>query len=92
MTTTLPEERRTVTDLKKDARKILAAVQETRRPMVLTANGKPEAVIMNAKCYERHLKASNLARLLRPAEEDAIAGRARPIRTFLKEFKNARKI
>jgi hypothetical protein len=47
---------------------------------------------MDTTTYEKHLKASNMARLLAQAEEDVAAGRTRPIRSFLKEFKHARKV
>jgi hypothetical protein len=55
-------------------------------------NGRADAVLMDTKTYEKHLKASNMARLLARAEEYVAAGRTRPIRTFLKEFKHARKV
>ena len=86
------EHSRPVTDLKRKTKEILSQVRRTRRPVVLTINGKPDAVLMDTKTYEKHLKASNLARLLARAEEDVAAGRTRPIRSFLKEFKHARKV
>ena len=82
----------TVKDLKRNTRKILEKAHETGRPIILTVKGKADAVIMDARSYERHLKAANLACLLRPAEEDMASGRTRPMRAFLKEFKNGRKI
>jgi hypothetical protein len=47
---------------------------------------------MDTKTYEKHLKAGNMARLIARAEEDIEARRTRPIRSFLKDFKHARKI
>jgi len=86
------EDIRSVTDLKRNTKAILSQVHRTKRPVVLTVNGKADAVLMDTKTYEKHLKASNMARLLARGEEDVTAGRTRPIRTFLKEFKHARKI
>jgi prevent-host-death family protein len=86
------EDIRSVTDLKRNTKEILSQVHRTKRPVVLTVNGKADAVLMDTKTYEKHLKASNMARLLVRAEEDVAAGRTRPIRTFLKEFKHARKV
>ena len=86
------EDIRSVTDLKRNTKEILSQVHRTKRPVVLTVNGKADAVLMDTKTYEKHLKASNMARLLARAEDDVAAGRTRPIRTFLKEFKHARKI
>jgi len=86
------EDIRSVTDLKRNTKEILSQVHRTKRPVVLTVNGKADAVLMDTKTYEKHLKASNMARLLARGEEDVTAGRTRPIRKFLKEFKHARKI
>ena len=83
---------RPVTDLKRKTEEILSQARRSKKPVVLTLNGKADAVLMDSKTYEKHLKASNMARLLARAEGDVAAGRTRPIRSFLKEFKHARKI
>jgi prevent-host-death family protein len=67
-------------------------VHETGRPLVLTVNGRADAVLIDAKVYEKQLKAMNLARLLSEAEAQVATGQTRPARAFLDEFKNARKI
>lgn len=92
MTMKLIDDIRSVTDLKRNTREILAQVRQTGRPVILTVNGKADAVLMDAKTYEQHLSASNLAKLIAPAEDDVRSGRTRPIRTFLREFKRVRKI
>lgn len=86
------EDIRSVTDLKRKTKEILSQIHRTKRPVVLTVNGKADAVLMDTKIYEKHLMAGNMARLLSRAEEDITAGRTRPIRSFLKEFKDARKV
>ena len=86
------EDIRSVTELKRKTKEILSQLHRTRRPVVLTVNGKADAVLMDTKTYEKHLKADNMARLLARAEKDIEAGRTRPIRSFLKEFKHARKV
>ena len=88
----LAQDIRTVTELKRRTRDILAQVRRTGRPVVVTVNGKADAVLIDARMYERHLKAGNLSRLLRSAEGDVRAGRTRPIRSFLKGFKDAPKV
>lgn len=88
----LSEDIRSVTDLKRKTKEILSQVHRTRRPVVLTVNGKADAVLMDTKTYEKHLTAGNMARLLAQGEEDVAVRRTRPIRSFLKEFKHARKI
>lgn len=92
MTLNPSEDIRSVTELKRKTKEILSQVHRTRRPVVLTVNGRADAVLMDTKTYEKHLKAGNMARLLARAEEDVAAGRTRPVRSFLKEFKHARKI
>lgn len=86
------EDIRSVTDLKRKTKENLSQVHRTKRPVVLTANGKADAVLMDTKTYEKHLKAGNMARLLAPGEEDVQSGRTRSIRSFFKDFKRARKI
>ena len=92
MTMKLTDDIRSVTELKRKTREILDQVRQTGRPVVLTVNGKADAVLMDARTFEKHLSASNAARLLAPAEEDVRAGRTRSMRTFLREFKRGRKI
>ncbi len=92
MAMNLTEDIRSVTDLKRNTKSILAQIHKTKRPVVLTVNGRADAVLMDAKTYERHLAASNLSKLLAAAEQDILLKRTRPARSFLKEFKNAHKI
>ena len=86
------EDIRSVTELKRKTREILSQVKQTGRPVVLTVNGRADAVLVDARTFEKHLSASNLAKLLTPAEEDVRARRTRPVKAFLREFKRARKI
>src|SRR5438876_1117073 len=83
---------RSVTELKRKTREILDQVRQTGRPVVLTVNGKADAVLIDARTYEKHLSASNLAKLLMPAEDEVRSGGKRLMRSFLREFKRARKI
>jgi hypothetical protein len=55
------------------------------------SEGKADAVLIDAKIFEKHLKASNL-KLLVQGEEDIAAGRTREMGQVLREFKHARKI
>jgi len=92
MAINLAEDIRSVTDLKRNTRDILDQIHKTKRPVVLTVNGRADAVIMDVEVYERQLNAANLARLLLPAEEEVATGKTRPMREFLKEFKSGLKI
>ena len=88
----LTDDIRSVTDLKRHTKSVLEQVHQTHRPVILTVNGKADAVLLDAKTYELHLSAANLAKLLRPAQEEISKGRTRSAKAFLKEFRRARKI
>ncbi len=92
MSLNLSEDIRPITDLKRKTKEILSQVHRTKRSVVLTVNGKADSVLMDTKTYEKHLKAGNMARLLALAEKNIAAGRTRLMRSFLKDFKRARKV
>jgi prevent-host-death family protein len=88
----LTDDIRSVTDLKRNTREILDQIHQTGRPVVLTVNGKADAVLIDAKSFDKYLSASNMARFLVPAEADVSAGRTRSMRAFMTEFKRGRKV
>lgn len=92
MPLSLTEDVKTVSELKKGLRAVLKQIRETGRPVVITVNGKPDAVLIDVETYERKLKALNLVGLLAEGEEDIRRGRTRSSSAFLKEFKRAKKI
>lgn len=77
---------RPVTDLKNKSAQLLRQVQQTRRPIVLTKDGKPAAVLLNVKAFGEQLASKRLARLLREAEKELAAGKGRDIDDFFSEF------
>lgn len=86
------EDTKSVSDLERHTHEILEQIRKTRRPILLTVHGKADAVLIDAKTYQKQLKAMNLAGLLAEGEDDISAGRVRSARSFLREFKNAHKI
>jgi prevent-host-death family protein len=86
------EDIRSVTDVKRNTKEILEQIHRTRRPVVVTVNGRADAVLVDAETYQKRLSAERLARLISPAEEDIANGRSSPMRAFMKEFKRARGI
>ena len=92
MTLSITEDIRSITDLKRNTNAILEQIHKTKRPVVLTVNGKAEAVLLAAKEYERIANAFNLLKLLIPAEEDISNNRYKDARSFFKEFKGGKKI
>jgi prevent-host-death family protein len=87
MPISVTEDIRSVSELKRDTRKIFRHLHETGRPMVVTVKGKPDVVLLDAAVYERRLAEINLARLLAEGEEDIRSGRVRPAREAIKDIK-----
>ena len=92
MTLSITEDIRSITDLKRNTNSVLEQIHKTKRPVVITVNGKAEAVLMAAKEYEKITNAFNLLKLLIPAEEDIGNNRYKEAKTFFKEFKRGKKI
>ena len=92
MTISFTEDIHSITELKRHTKSIFKQVHRTGRPIVLTVNGKADAVLVDVKTYESQMKAMNMALLLDQAEDDLILQKKRPVRQFLKEFKHAHKI
>lgn len=90
MAINIKEDILSITELKKNTHKILKQIHNTHRPVVLTVNGKAEAVLVDAIQYEKMVQAFNMAKMLKPAEEDVKKGRTRNVRKFFGEFKSAR--
>jgi prevent-host-death family protein len=64
-------------------------LKRTRRPLVLTVNGKAAAVVQDAEAYQRLLDIAAQADAgegLRQGLEDAKKRKTRPAREFLNEF------
>ena len=92
MTLSITEDIRSITDLKRNTNSVLNQIHKTKRPVILTVNGKAEAVILDAKEYEKITHAFNLLKLLVPAEEEISSGQYTEAKAFFKEFKRAKKI
>ena len=86
------EDIKSVSELKRKTNEIFRQMHQTGRPIIVTVNGKPDAVLMNVETFEKKLKALNLANLLAEAKTDLEKGRVRPAREFMKEFADEQKI
>ena len=86
------EDIKTVSELKKKTNEIFSQMHKTGRPIVVTVNGKPDAVMMDVEVYEKKLRAFNLAPLLAEAESDIEKSRTRSARDFLKEWFDESKV
>ncbi len=92
MNLNITQDIRSITDLKRNTNSLLEHIHKTMRPVVLTVNGKAEAVLMDAKAYETMANAFDLLKRLAPAEEDIRNGNDKDIKDFFEEFKLGKKI
>jgi prevent-host-death family protein len=67
-----------VTYLKARAADLLDQINDTRRPVIITQNGEPRAVLQDPKSYEEMRNALGLLKLLAQGEEDIRKGNIRP--------------
>ena len=68
---------------------LMKQLKKSRRPVVLTVNGKAAAVVQDAQAYQRLLDIAASADAkegMRQGLEDARKGRTRPLREFCEEF------
>jgi prevent-host-death family protein len=74
---------------------MMRQLRKTKRPIVLTVNGKPEAVVQDAGAYQRLLDIAAGADAhegIRQGLEDAAKGRTRLAREVFEEFRAQRGI
>jgi prevent-host-death family protein len=69
------EDIRSVTYLKSRAADLLDQLNKTHRPVVITQNGEPRAVIQDPESYERTKTAIGFLKLLVQGEEDVRSGK-----------------
>ena len=92
MPLSITEDIKSVSELKKRTHEIFEQARRTGHPIVVTVNGKPDVVLLDAAVFEKKLRMLNLAGLLSEAEADIKKKHIRPARDFLKELKQNAKI
>ena len=66
-----------VTYLKSRAKDMLEQVNETHRPIVITQNGEPRAVLQDTESYENMRNTIGLLKLISLGEEDIRKGQSK---------------
>ncbi len=92
MALSISEDIKSVSELKKKTNEIFRQMHQTGRPIIVTVNGRPDAVLLEVEVFEKKLKSLNLGTLLAEAEIDIREGRTRGARNFLKEFRKNAKV
>ena len=73
----LEKDIRPVSYLKSRAADLLRQVNETHRPVIITQNGEPKAVLQDPQSYESMRTALGLLKLISQGEEDIRKGSIR---------------
>jgi prevent-host-death family protein len=66
-----------VTYLKAKAADLLKQINETHRPVIITQNGEPRAVLQDPKSYENMRNAISILKLISQGEGDIRNGRVK---------------
>lgn len=72
--------------LKSHAADILKQINETHRPMVITQNGEPKAVLQDPESYDNMRKAIGLLKLISQGEEDIKQGKTKTQKHVFKDI------
>ena len=78
-----------LTTFRRSSGDFMKQLRKSKRPMVLTVNGKAAAVVQDAEAYQRLLDIAARADAeegIRQGLEDAKKGKLRPARQFFAEF------
>ncbi len=78
-----------VSDLQRNPKAVLGKLKATKRPMVLTVNGKAEFVVQDAASYQQLLdkvEAAEDLEAVRRGLEQSLAGQGRAAADFIREF------
>jgi prevent-host-death family protein len=79
-----------LTTFRNNSVKMMQRLKKTKRPIILTVNGKPEAVVQDAAAYQRLLDlaaAADVNEAIRQGLEDMREGRTRPADEVFEEMR-----
>ena len=72
---TILKDIKSITYLKSRAADLLAQINETHRPVIITQNGEPRAVLQDPKSYEDMRNAIGILKLISQGEENIKEGK-----------------
>jgi prevent-host-death family protein len=79
-----------LTTFRNNSVKFMKRLKKTRRPIILTVNGKPEAVVQDPAAYQRLLDlaaAADVNEGIRQGLEEIRQGKGRPAKEFFEEMR-----
>lgn len=77
-----------VTYLKTRAADLLKQINETHRPVVITQNGEPKAILQDPKSYENMRNAIGILKLISQGENDIRSGKSKSQRKVFENIEN----
>jgi prevent-host-death family protein len=77
-----------VTYLKSKAADLLKQINETHRPVIITQNGEPRAVLQDPKSYENMRNAIGLLKLISQGEDEIRRGRSKSQQDVFEDIGN----
>lgn len=80
-----------VTYLKSKTADLLKQINETHRPVIITQNGKPRAVLQDPKSYDNMRNAIGILKLISQGEEEIGNGRSKSQEEVFKNIENVLK-
>jgi prevent-host-death family protein len=73
----ISEDIKSITYLKSKAADLLKQINKTNRPVIITQNGEPKAVLQDPKSYENMRNALGLLKLIAQSEEEIKKGKTK---------------
>ena len=77
-----------VTYLKSRAADLLKQINETHRPVIITQNGEPRAILQDPESYENMRNAIGILKLISQSENEIRTGKARPQQEVFRNIEN----
>ena len=82
---------RPVTYLKSKAADLLKQINETHRPVIITQNGEPRAVLQDPESYENMRNAIGMLKLISQGESEIRDGKSKSQENVFKDIENVLK-
>jgi prevent-host-death family protein len=80
---------RSLNDLTVNPKKVVSSLRRSKKPVLLTKNGKPQVMLLDVKKLPKKKKISELERLIEEAEADVSAGRIEDCDQYVKRLCDA---
>ena len=74
----ISEDIKSITYLKSKAADLLKQINDTHRPVIITQNGEPKAVLQDPKSYENMRNALSLLKLIAQSEKEIKKNKTKP--------------